>query len=640
MLSALHIRQTEAANQAASRRNGRRSQRNGGNPDLEMGEMPQGSSSGNAGAGTAAADGNEQQQQHNAGRSLRGLLQRATGRGGDDPTQQQGATAGPSPRELAAMSRRRRAQYERDHPAPPTSADVGGFVVGGPGGLDAENLVPTLTMAQTRALALSERRRLKDKREKDEAATLFGPVLSNYFGSGSSSSGAVNGGSVAAASAAGANGADTAAGAGETSGDAGRANGLLAPPSAGATGNSAAAAAAAAAARQPRLGSRGRARGASLSGLSMSSLNAAYNADAASPAEMHPSSSSYPFGLAPYDLETPALVDRAQDSTLAMADGIEIDTLHRWVDRTVGFAPAHNAIGAETPESEINKNSKDSNKNDAVDAATPAPVICSTLQAFVNFKRNAIKLTPIDASADAGVTVTGSAADPLTAAPPPTHALQFEYDCAAPNASVSIFLRASRKHGSWLNQAQVDAHNAAAGTSGAPKFYAQRGPPPHVLGFPVHGTIVKRGFSSKSRANIALKLALFAPPGATKGKAGEAVSTEVGTTAEKDGAGAPASPTMAPHPTEMAPDFEPLDLVPTHELDSALANREAAAAANANRSAPTASTTAAPTEPLSKEARLAKEKQERQTLKMAIVMEALDEDGESGFVVVSFWPLD
>ena len=489
-----------------------------------------------------------------------------------------------------------------------------------------------VAVAQARAAVLAERKKQATKREKDEAATLFGPTLSNYFGSGSSSSGAVNGGNLAAANPGGANGVPApAAQLGLPSPDPAAAAAMPGTPSSPVPGGP----------RRPRLGSRGRARGASLSGLSIQSLNEQYLGH--QPASEILASSSPTLATSPhlapgglfFDTETPGLKDAPQEQqqTLLMADGIEIETLARWVDRTVGLhSPLPTPVGAGAQN--LTEKSPAGSVPPVPSAGTAAakgglasePVVCTTLQSYVNLKRNAIKLSAVD-SAPLGqlangstttVTTTGGRAnDPLSSeghsssTPPPTHTLQLEYDCAAPSASVQVFLRASRKHGSWQNYVPPTT-SVDDGT--APRFLAQRGPPPHALGFPVHGAIVKRGFAAKTKASLALRLEFFAPP-SEKNK-GLAIG---GGGAAADGAAE-----------------NQLTLQPTREEDGDAVVADGAAANRLSDAGPAADGSAVdlqarPYEPLSKEARAdkaAREKVERETLKMAIVMEALDEDGE------------
>jgi len=397
----------------------------------------------------------------------------------------------------------------------------------------------------------------KSRREREEGAALFGPNLANYFGSGSSSSGAV---------------ASPLATGIETN-----ANTIS-------IGSQ----------RRSRLGSRGRARGASLSGLSNLSLTD----DAATSALSLPDHGAPQTGV-PITLP---------GETMTMAEGIELDTIKRWIDRSVvgGALEIPGMDAASAPSG---------------DAGNP-PTLCSTLQSYVNLKRNTVKLnvfledehssfsptSPIMNQAPALRSVTSfgqSITGPQT--PNPTHLLQFEYDCAAPNASIQVFVRASRKHGSWV------AWTSARETAGLPaemgmdedidsRFFAQRGPPPHVLGWPVHASRLKKGFGKPLKAAIALELELYAPPKESgkkfeEGKGGSEVVREAETPAID------ASKRLGDDLIEPGDSMVPLQ-DPLARLNTV----------------PVAET---------KEAKAAREKAERETLKVTIVVEALDEDGKT-----------
>ncbi|KDN52473.1 hypothetical protein K437DRAFT_7032 [Tilletiaria anomala UBC 951] len=503
----------------------------------------------------------------------------------------------------------------------------------------------------------SERKRQASRRERDEAATLFGPTLSNYFGTGSSSSGAVNGRSFSTVVGSG----GTAIGA---AGGSPAANANLASPGLAAGGASGAFGS-----RCARLGSRGRARGASLSGLSMVSLGAATDSGSSNLVQgvgIEAAAGVAVTSAVPTDLEPPSIVSGQQerDENVSMADGIELGTLARWVDRTVGLLPALGATSPIPPPStapvapattealDTRRSPASALRSGAVGATValpPAPVVCTTLQSYVNLKRNTVRLAPSvhaaraphsskaatvalapktngapAASGRTPVIGAGPLSSDATAVaaglPPPTHTLQFEYDCAAPFASVHIFLRASRKHGSWASYipraAEEDVKNGAeewqaGGASGpeAEKYLGERGmPPQHVLGFLVHGATLKKGFAAKAQADLALRLSLFAPPNwARKDEASGDISKAAQARVDANAVYAPISPTSAGvgNTANMLPPATPVVSPETPAMPQH------------------------PNAPLSKEERAeraAKEKAERETLKMAIIVEALDED--------------
>lgn len=334
--------------------------------------------------------------------------------------------------------------------------------------------------------APTQAKKAKSRREREEAAALFGPNLASYFGSGSSSSGAVSGGRAASP-----------------------------PPSNGVEAGSNSLSLA----RRARLGSRGRARGASLSGLSVSALGFGGESITSLPSGIMPSGGS--------TTELAAASAAAEARGAALDAGIELDTLRRWIERSAD------------------------SREDLDGSATGAGLaLTTTLQSYVNLKRNTVRLVARPAGSSAHVmspsTIASASAVDLgllnssspvldgptsmpaspnaalrTApsigsmsafvaagggpAPAPSHTLYFDYDCAAPSASVQVFVRASRKHGSWpargdpLDSAEVAGTNAQTG-------------PPHALGWPVHSARLRRGFSMPSRTALALQLALYAPP--------------------------------------------------------------------------------------------------------------------------------
>lgn len=300
---------------------------------------------------------------------------------------------------------------------------------------------------------------------------------------------------------------------------------------------------------------------------------------------------------------------------LAMAEGIEISTLRRWIERsTVGGA--------------VEIAGPDGASSVKGDLGNP-PTLCSTLQSYVNLKRNTVRLNLASAEQQQAVlqnrrlqaATDASASSPVlesplalrsvtsfgtfaqsskaTSIPPPTHSLQFEYDCAAPLATIQVFVRASRKHGTWLNwiamrEAQGLATDLTLDGADEDKYLAQRGPPPHVLGWPVHSAKIRRGFGKPLVASLPLHIDYFAPPkpAASKGtkKEGPAVPETPGLREE-----APAAPPLTP-------------------VTPGVADPIAAATIPAEET---------------KEEKAAREKAERETLKMAIVVEALDEEGKT-----------
>ncbi|PWN98507.1 hypothetical protein FA09DRAFT_343144 [Tilletiopsis washingtonensis] len=461
------------------------------------------------------------------------------------------------------------------------------------------------------------------RREREEASSLFGPNLAVYFSSGSVSSGAAPSASAAAASAPVAGAAPAAPATGEEE---------LASTDSTAVAN--------ATARKARLGSRGRARGASLSGIgSQLSL----------PLDGGESVTSLPLGSMPHPLDGSAAPASARaegvDDVVAMAEGIEIDTLRKWIERSIDGGALEVHPGETT------------NGAPSSTASGAPPAICSTLQSYVNLKRNTVKLglepvagtsaapaSPIAAQpfmpepltpvvgedalgslrhapslgnislmqgapgGHAGLQLPHGAAGPL---PPSSHTLYFEYDCAAPAASVQLFLRASRKHGSWNENSEASATSA-----GGAGYLAQRGPPPHVLGWPVHSARLRRGFGEPMRAALALHLQYYAPPKAAKRSAG-AVDGE-----EEDEENLQEMPAETPGLNVQ----RQLGVPPTPAAAPAANPFNLPGATDAS-AAPATPAAVEPTGEETKEARLAREKLERETLKLAVVVEALDEDG-------------
>lgn len=441
----------------------------------------------------------------------------------------------------------------------------------------------------------------KSRREREEGATLFGPNLANYFGSGSSTSGAIAGALVSQPS----NSVGTS---GLTS------NAIIGSPSNVETMQ-----------RRPRLGSRGRARGASLSGLSQYSLN---NLDAidsvpslADPALMSQASIS----------QMDARPGELDGNDIPMAEGIELGTLRRWIERsTVG-----GTVEVSNAEEVANLRGNPGNPS----------TMCSTLQSYVNLKRNTIKLHALPH--EKSQSLSASFEDPLQRSLAPnhqplaTHSISFDYDCAAPFASVQVFVRASRKHGSWVTW--TTARESAglpidltigAEDDGESRFLGQRGPPPHVLGWPVFVTRARKGFSVPLSVQVALRLELYAPPKLQSAQDFTALPKPPAPIANP----IPETPAIdvsrrldePETPAISAPAFDPLSLMRSNEtgqLPSALPGVAAAVSGVSDQqNTQTESSTNAVIE--TKEEKAARERAERETLKIAVVVEALDEDGK------------
>lgn len=489
----------------------------------------------------------------------------------------------------------------------------------------------------------SKKDNVKARKEREEASALVGPSLAHYFGSGSSSSGAVTG--------AASNATNPVTQATPAAGDSAQPpassstvpNGATNSPTTpgplpetpGGFGSFA---------RRARLGSRGRARGASLSGLSNAfALSEPPNE---SPSAFHTALPSSPGGTgAGEQLNLEALTE-----AVAMAEGIDIEVLKQWIDRSLDDAGAVEIDGV---------------AEEAAEKAMQAQSYCTTLQSLVNLKRNTIHL--MAASTDLGVRATSTALSPVgensaaeegnqehplspttgadssapvsaTTATIPTavvqesslrparslstmpifgnsmglqagvhgkvtHQLHFEYDCSSPNASVQVFLRASRKHGSWQSWIQKrEEQGKPANADGAEEsLWFTRGPPPHVLGWPVHSSQVRKGFAQPVKASLTLQLGLYAPP-TQRASASEQVAE----------AAAPSSP---------------------KETTEAAATAPASAPAEARGIEEENALTRIPTLPPipadeTKEQRTAREKLERETLKLAVVVEALDANGQ------------
>ncbi|SNX85840.1 uncharacterized protein MEPE_04549 [Melanopsichium pennsylvanicum] len=554
-------------------------------------------------------------------------------------------------------------------------------------GDDGRNPSVSAGLAPTTDSRSAPKKSRSSRREREEAATLFGPNLANYFGSGISSSGAVSShgagvpqppaltspispadpSSTLQTNDTTTSGADSVSGTNTTDGPYAQAS---------------------LSARRARLGSRGRARGASLSGLSMMSLGAesvtslgGINTERAN-ATMAPATGMMQGSTA--DLIDQLNRDGASaDGHIAMSEGIDITTLQRWIQRSTGLSDGP-TIAPAAP-------------------TTFGPPVCTTLQSFVNLKRNTLKLsTKTDAAniitttttttidnnnnnnnssnsnnnnnnnniansakdTDVNILRTRSslsvlpalsygtpAATPVARAylPESTHSLYFEYDCAAPFASVQIFIRASRKHGSWINWQpssadEADPLVAKTNVDGSTAWLAQSGPPPHVLGWPVHVAKLKKGFGVAHTANIPLQLRYFAPPKASAGgkravNAGnDKETTSKRETAMKESAtpaAIPETPGIFEHNRRLefqvdADDDEDNATAANTRRNATISASQPGHNIRENRNLATA-TEGMTTQPVieeeeTKERRLAREKAERETLKVAIVVEALDEN--------------
>ncbi|SPO29543.1 uncharacterized protein UTRI_04722_B [Ustilago trichophora] len=571
---------------------------------------------------------------------------------------------------LSALRQRDRDQERRRQNArvqaeqPSTSEAPSGMLttLGGGGGnpLAAAILPPTNTATASRSTNKKSR---SSRREREEAATLFGPNLANYFGSGLSSSGAVSshGAGVPQPPAATTPISPTAAASTSQPNDANAAADSTEPASAAATAD---APHAQGSARRARLGSRGRARGASLSGLSMMSLGAESVTSLGGINTERTNDTIQATGM--MQGSTADLIDQLNrdnpsttDGHIAMSEGVDITTLQRWIQRSTGVSDDASSTTTTAAAAA------------AAAAATPAsygPPVCTTLQSFVNLKRNTLKLSTTalnPAKPDTAVNLLrtrsslsvlptlsyGTAASTPAARdllPEPTHSLYFEYDCASPYASVQIFIRASRKHGSWINWQPSpstgddgDPLSAKTDADGNSTWLAQSGPPPHVLGWPVHVAKLKKGFGVGHTAQIPLHLQYYAPP--KPKKTAEAVAGDGGD--GKRDAPRPAAEPPTPAAIPETPGFEfnrRLEVDPDDAEEEAAANArhnarttttgsESNTVGNNNPSASLATegdlATAQPViEEESKEQRLAREKAERETLKLAIVVEALDEN--------------
>lgn len=415
--------------------------------------------------------------------------------------------------------------------------DLEAQVGSGLGGQEVENQVGVpVAGALTTTTSTAPRVSTKLRKEREENSTLFGPNLANYFSSGASTTGPIllkgnpinsttnpssNSNQISAAAPPILNNPipETPAAIAETPG-VGEAGftfaGYNAIASSNANSNSIP--------KKVRLGSRGRARGASLSGLSQ------YGQHQGSESDGHFRGESGMGGEGQDEQEGGVGIP---SENITMAEGIEIGTLKKWIEKSAG-------CGALSTEA--------SAQEEGGDVMGSGNSICSTLQAYVNLKRNTIRLSSMANANNQSTTNGPSSVDPvlpqfdasnstdvktgidhpLSSSPNPisqstlgsssaTHQLHFEYDCAAPAASIQIFVRASRKHGSWATWQAKQASQSQAGPSNSIEDHEPRGPPPHVLGWPVHYNKLKRGFGKPNKAELTLRLNLYSPPSVTKG---------------------------------------------------------------------------------------------------------------------------
>lgn len=532
------------------------------------------------------------------------------------------------------------------------------------------------TQRQALARGLAAGQKELTRRRKEEASALIGPSLAHYFGSGSSSSGAVVGTSILPPPPPSATAAAGVTSPTEEQPESGEAaatatSAALPAETPGPFGPSTAPTA-----RRARLGSRGRARGASLSGLANLYGSEHWTDAESDPNRLDRGASPEPMspGEGPGSSRNPlaaSQMDRLDSmaEAVAMAEGIDIEVLREWIEKSLDESGG--AVTVEGGEGES-----------PTEQAPHASSYCTTLQSYVNLKRNTIALMskqsqvgvvaepsmdPASAALQqegGGLTedatshpLSGASALPLhmiqessssrdslrparslstmptfgnpsaisgrSALGETTHQLHFEYDCSSPSAHVQIFLRASRKHGSWaswIHKREGDGQDIQ-GDGDSEALYFKKGPAPHVLGWPVHSTKIQKGFAKPVKASLSLKLGLYAPPpvsSATKlaGQEQAGVQTQSQQVNEAEGG-------------------ETGDLA----LGATLTRFDTAASLGPPvPSMPPAATVAPPPQVArvidppgvdleTKEQRQAREKQERETLKLAIVVEALDENG-------------
>lgn len=306
---------------------------------------------------------------------------------------------------------------------------------------------------------------------------------------------------------------------------------------------------------------------------------------------------------------------RSMTEAVAVAEGIDIEVLEAWMQKNLEGSRL--LSGASEDPGILARTSHASSQ-------------CTVLQSLVNLKKNTVNL--MTASTDLGVSATvdsqfdlqsqdddAAAAHPLATSPSvvqtadlrpakslstmpnydradettvntaATHNLHFEYDCTTSQASIQIFVRASRKHGTWNQwiQSQLDKNIDPSTVAGAGDSLYFSQCPPHALGWPVHSRVVPHGYGQAVRADFALKLSLYAPPFSSSKVDVQSGVQEAVTSAGIERANISRLPD-ADYVSVLAP-------IPTEE---------------------------------SKEQRQAREKAERETLKVVVVIEALDASGQ------------
>ncbi|KAE8213092.1 hypothetical protein CF327_g3340 [Tilletia walkeri] len=489
-----------------------------------------------------------------------------------------------------------------------------------------------LPPSQAVPAASTQRASRRVRLERDANATLFGPSLANYFplsassnATSASATDAIAAAAAAAAAAATATATATAAENGTSANDtadqaqttAGQdstsnTNANTAPPAFAPL--TTVSSISSVTLRRPRLGASGRARGASLSNLSVASLVSPTNqtpniGGTESPlvGSPNPTSSAVENTVPSYGSRPAFPVHRRQYTTdsawsipgqdraendedidddgqdreepgkdfgpLSLADAIQLGTLHRWLRRAAGGGgatlhpnsipqPADAISPVSTPSQgaimDANGQENIPLSNLGTTISPGALSVCTILQSYVNLKRNTFRLTLGPAAArpegeSAGALSANSSTPPtlpahvLTPAPSapilahPTHILHFEYDSAAPRCAIHVFVRASRKHGSW-NQAMSHPDfpyllsKSASSQSGS---LLSPHAPPHILGFPIlaattiapgstsdHSTQavvtstglpseshhLPLGFAQKRSVALRLDMSLYAPP--------------------------------------------------------------------------------------------------------------------------------
>lgn len=279
------------------------------------------------------------------------------------------------------------------------------------------------------------------------------------------------------------------------------------------------------------------------------------------------------------------------------------------------------------------------------------PMFCTSLQSYVNLKRNSLLLRPW--SEDDEGTAMGT-----QLGPPPSHALSFELDSAAAWASIDVFICAPHRHGSMsvggdqviqaFNQAQKQDTPPIEGKSSPSggKFFAEAGAAPDhpSLGYRVVTTRVARTFDQKIVLALPLSLRFFVPSyleqGVSPAILGEATEEvdilpqgksdpHEGKDAQdhKFGLSSPLSPRS---PLNNPFDAEPSS--PALDYEPILTSQAPGGASTAQDVAPAFPSPEHPRlnlDPATSTERAKVEKDLRETLKVAIVVRALCEDGTS-----------